>query len=62
LKDVKDVWREERDAFAKLPLTQYDEIRGCFGEEYLPEFPLWNDVKAAAEKKLSEREKWLGLF
>jgi hypothetical protein len=62
LKDVKDVWRDSRDAFAKKPLTQYDEIRGCFGEEYLPEFPRWNEMKEVAEKKLSQRQKWLGIF
>ena len=62
MKDVQDVWREKRDAFAKKPLTQYDELRACFGEDFLPEFPRWNEMKAVAEKKLSERKKWFGLF
>lgn len=57
MKDVKDSWREERDAFAKQPLTQYDEIRGCFGEEYLPDFPLWKDVKPVAETELEDRRR-----
>jgi len=62
LKDVKDVWREKRDAFAKKPLTQYDELRACFGEDFLPEFPRWKEVKEVAEKKLSEKKKWFGVF
>jgi len=62
LKDVQAVWREKRDAFAKKPLTQYDELRACFGEDYLPEFPRWKEVKEVAEKKLSEKKKWFGLF
>jgi len=62
LNDVKDTWREARDTFAKQPLTQYDEVRGCFGEQYLPEFPRWNEVKEVAEKQLSERKKWFGIL
>jgi superfamily II DNA or RNA helicase len=62
LKDVQAMWREKRDEFAKQPLTQYDEIRSCFGEEWAPEFPIWKDVKTVAEKKLSERQKWFGIF
>jgi superfamily II DNA or RNA helicase len=58
MKDLQDVWREKRDAFAKQPLTQYDELRGCFGEQYVPEFPLWKDVKEVAETKFSKPQKW----
>jgi hypothetical protein len=62
LKQVKDHWRDSRDTFAKQPLTQYDELRGCFGDQYLPEFPLWKDVKETAEKTLAPRQKWFGVF
>jgi len=62
MKDLQTAWRDQRDAFAKEPLTQYDELRGCFGDEYLPEFPVWKDVKPIAEKKLAERQKWFGIF
>jgi len=62
LNDVQASWREKRDAFAKKPLTQYDELRACFGDDYLPEFPRWKEVKEVAEKKFSEKKKWFGLF
>jgi hypothetical protein len=62
MKDVQASWREKRDAFAKKPLTQYDELRACFGDDYLPEFPRWKEVKEVAEKKFSEKKKWFGLF
>jgi superfamily II DNA or RNA helicase len=58
MKDIKQRWREDRDEFEKEPLTQYDELRGCFGEEYLPEYPKWNEVKGVAEKDLAPKRSW----